>query len=199
MIQDLDSSIEKMLLAELEKEGFGDQVSVSFDIPDSEFPPSSVSLPAVNVFLYDIRENLERRTSDRLVSSQINNSIKGQLHRAPVWVTFSFLVTAWPSSGTQQPAQNEHMLLGAVMKGLLRHATLPADVLTGSLKDMDPRPSCLTLQPNLLQSPGEFWQAMGGKPRPSINFSVSMCVDVHELMDVTLVDPEKTQRKVTQI
>ena len=37
-------------------------VTVSFATPDDQFPPTSVVLPAIVLFLYDVRENYELRT-----------------------------------------------------------------------------------------------------------------------------------------
>ena len=37
-----------------------------------------------------------------------------------------------------------------------------------------------TLQPGRLQSLGEFWQALGGKPKAALNYTVTLPVDVSE-------------------
>jgi hypothetical protein len=34
-----------------------------------------------------------------------------------------------------------------------------------------------TLQPGRLQSLGEFWQALGGKPKAALNYTVTLAVD----------------------
>ncbi|HZA23826.1 MAG TPA: hypothetical protein VFA32_14705, partial [Dehalococcoidia bacterium] len=54
MIDDLDRSLEVLLRRELPQDLAG-QVTISFATPDDQFPPSSVSLPAIDLFLYDIR------------------------------------------------------------------------------------------------------------------------------------------------
>ncbi len=66
MIDDLDRTVEELLRRELAP-ALVDQVAISFAAPDSEFPPSSVTLPAVDLFLYDIRENRELRSTEWIV------------------------------------------------------------------------------------------------------------------------------------
>ena len=53
--------------------------------------------------------------------------------RAPTRVDCSYLITAWASESISNPSQDEHRILGEVMRVLLRHATLPAQVLQGDL------------------------------------------------------------------
>ena len=92
----------------------------------------------------------------------------------------SYLITAWSSDSAPNPAQQEHYLLGEVMKVLLRHPTIPAEVLQGSLKGQEPPLPAITLQPGRLQSLGEFWQALGGKPKAALNYTVTIGVDAHK-------------------
>ena len=50
-----------------------------------------------------------------------------------------------------------------------------------------------TLQPGRLQSLGEFWQALGGKPKAALNYTVTFAVESFEAEAVTLVT-DKTIR-----
>jgi hypothetical protein len=89
----------------------------------------------------------------------------------------SYLVTAWPGTGQRSPARDEHRLLSAVLEVLVRHPTLPGDILKGRLADQDlPAPTSV-LQAGQLQSVSEFWQALGGKPRAALNYTVTICVE----------------------
>ncbi len=100
---------------------------------------------------------------------------------------FSYLVTAWSSESVPDRAQDEHRLLGEVMQTLLRHRTIPEDVLQGVLANQDPPLPASALQPGRLQSLGEFWQALGGKPKAALNYSVTVSIDVSVPEDVRLV------------
>lgn len=171
MIDDLDRTLEELLRRELEP-ALVDQVAISFAAPDSEFPPAAVSLPAIDLFLYDIRENLDLRQSGWVVERQDNGTALKR--RAPVRVDCSYLITAWSSESSTTRALDEHRLLSNVMKVLLRHRTIPEVLLQGSLRGQEPPLPAITLQPGRLQSVGEFWQALGGKPKAALNYTVTV-------------------------
>jgi hypothetical protein len=180
MIDDLDRTLEALLRRELPPD-LVEQVTISFATPDDQFPPASVTLPAIDLFLYDVRENRELRSNEWLVERRSDGTATKQ--RPPVRVDCSYLITAWASQSSTTPAQDEHRLLGEVMKVLLRHPTIPAEVLHGLLAGQEPTLPASVLQPGLLQSLGEFWQALGGKPKAALHLSVTIGVEVHKPLD----------------
>jgi hypothetical protein len=186
MIDDLDRSLEELLRRELAP-GLIEQVGISFAAPDSEFPPSSVTLPAVDLFLYDVRENLELRDPGWSIEHREDGTTVKR--RNPVRVDCSYLITAWASEGSTSRALDEHKLLSAVMKVLLKHPTIPEVLLQGVLKAQEPPLPSSTLQPGRLQSVSEFWQALGGKPKAALNYTVTIGVFPHR--------DEETERPVT--
>ena len=183
MIDDLDESLKALLGRELPAAISG-QVSVSFAAPDDEFH-SSVKLPAVDLFLYDIRENLELRSNDEFVQRRGDGT--GLRTHMPIRVDASYLITAWPGSTEKDRPEDEHHLLGEVMQVLLRFRTLPRTVLKGNLANQELPLPVSTLQPGRLQSLGEFWQALGGKPKAALNYTVTFAVDVAKPEVVKLV------------
>ncbi|MCU0588679.1 MAG: DUF4255 domain-containing protein [Syntrophobacteraceae bacterium] len=184
MIRDLDETLAGLLRRDLPR-SLVDQVQISFATPDDEFPPQSVTLPAVDLFLYDIRENLELRSNEVYIDRRGDGTAVRT--RAPARVDFSYLITAWPSESVPDPAEDEHRLLGEVMRVLLRHRTIPEDVLRGELRGQRPPLPVSSLQPGRLQSLGEFWQALGGKPKAALNYQVTVSVDVAVPEEVRLV------------
>lgn len=178
MLDDLDRTLEELLKLELPP-NLADQVSVSFITPDSEFA-TKVQLPAIDFFLYDVRENVELRNTEWSVERGSNGTATRK--RPPVRVDCSYLITVWPADRSDWQA--EHHLLGEVMKVLLRYPKIPAEVLQGTLKGQDPPLRTNTLRPSQLQSLGEFWQAMGGKPKAALNYTVTVSVGVQETAEV---------------
>src|SRR5215207_10417855 len=128
MIDDLDRTLEALLKRELPP-GLVEQVAVTFATPNDQFPPASVALPAVDLFLYDVRENRELRRVEPRVERQ--NGVVVQTP-PPVRIDCSYLVTAWVADGSSS-ALDEHRLLGEVMRVLMRHPTLPDAILQGTL------------------------------------------------------------------
>jgi hypothetical protein len=161
------------------------QVTISFAAPDAQFPPQSVTLPALNFFLYDVRENRDLRSNEWITDRQDNGTVLRK--RSPIRVDCAYLVTAWSSASAPNPAQDEHRMLGEVMRVLLRFPKIPSHVLQGTLRGQEPNLPTTALQANNLQSLGEFWQALGGKPRAALSYTVTIGVDPYEAVDAPVV------------
>ena len=69
MLDDLDRTLKSLLAQALPSL---DAEHIRFEAPDAEFAPAGL---AVNFFLYDVRENRERRTSEWLDERQPNGNI----------------------------------------------------------------------------------------------------------------------------
>jgi hypothetical protein len=192
MFQDLDAT----LTALLEKEFSIKNVTVSFATPDDQFPPSNVRLPAISFFLYDVRENYGLRSNQWETEQQPTGEFTRK--RPPVRVDCSYLITAWPSATAPNPAQDEHRLLGEVMKVLLRHRTVPADYLQGELKTQEPPVRAKLIAENQLHSLGEFWQAMGGRPKATLHYAVTLSVDIFEPIPIGPAVKQKMIVSLTQ-
>ncbi|MBN1813547.1 MAG: DUF4255 domain-containing protein [Anaerolineae bacterium] len=192
MINDLDKTLEELLERELPPE-LVSQVTISFATPDDQFPPSSVTLPAIDLFLYDVRENRELRSNEWVVER--NGDGTATKKRPPVRVECSYLITAWPSESSTTPAQDEHRLLSEVMQALLRYRRIPVEALRGSLAGQEPPLPASTLQPGHLQSVGEFWQALGGKPKAALNYTVTIGVDIHKPIEAGVVTAKEIKTR----
>ena len=185
MLQDLDATLAALVQAELGVQN----VAISFAAPGDQFPPSGVSLPAIDFFLYDVREDHDLRTSEWETDRRLAGTVTMVTRkRPPARVTCSYLITAWPSASVPDPARDEHQLLGEVMKVLLRHRMIPATYLRGELAVPPPAPPpplpARIVAEGRLYSLGEFWQAMGGRPKATLHYAVTISVDVFEAVDV---------------
>jgi hypothetical protein len=172
VIDDLDRTLKKLLEQEVDVLAEEHQ-NVHFEVPDDKFQPAR---PAVDLYLYDIRENREFRTNEWLTRREEGMVTK---QRAPVRIECCYLITAWAGD-----TYSEHLLLGKVIRALLRHSTIPAGLLQGSLAGQEPPLPTTTLQPGRLQSLGEFWQALGGKLKAALTYTVTIGIPVHEPVEL---------------
>src|SRR4051794_37435003 len=172
MFDDLDRALRALLVQEVADLA---EDRVHFEPPDAEFRPS---IPAVDLFLYDVRENRELRDNDWQLDRQQNGDVVKR--RAPRRIDCSYLVTAWAGD-----ALSEHLLLGAVTHALLRHPVIEGDLVQGQLAGQVLPAGAL--HPALLQAIGEFWQAMGNKPRAALNFTVTVAADVFAPVSTSVV------------
>ena len=173
MIDDLDRTLEELLTQELPPT-LAAQLAITFAAPDDAFPPASVTLPAVDLFLYDVRANAELRSNEWVLERRTDGTAFRE--PPPARIDCSYLVTAWASDTSTTPALDEHRVLGEVMNVLLRHTVLPESVLQGALADQDLPAPIASLQAARLQGAGEFWQALGGKPKAAIDVTVTISV-----------------------
>ena len=140
---------------------------VVFDPPTREWAVRRTG-PAVDLFLYDIREDMGRRQTGRIEHSDTDGTLAAL--REPLrWYRLSYLVTAW----TVRP-QDEHRLLSAVLAGLIGERVLPPTRLSGSLAELGvPIRLDVALPPTESRALTELWSALGGELKPSIDLMVT--------------------------
>lgn len=167
MIHEVDDALRRLIRDEALN---GTEVEVAFDAPNKEWA-SRRGGPTVNVYLYDVREDLRRRHRG-LLNSYEDGKVAAR-HLPPRHIKLSYLVTAW----TQRP-EDEHRLLSDLLLGFLRYEALPADLLTGSLRALDlPVALSVALPPPEDRSFADVWTALGGELKPSLDVVLSAPVD----------------------
>ncbi|MUN61966.1 DUF4255 domain-containing protein [Kocuria sediminis] len=144
----------------------GAEVEVLFDAPTKDWAARR-NAPTVNLYLYDIREDLRRR--ERGLSEERNDDGTVRRRRpAPRHFKLSYLVTAW----TQRP-EDEHLLLDQLLRCFLRYEALPADLVTGRLAEPAmPVPITVGLPPPEDRAFADVWSALGGELKPSLDIVV---------------------------
>ena len=160
MIHEVDESLRTLLSRDVVG---GSDVEVAFDAPTREWS-SKRSKPAVNLFLYDIREDRTRRQQG-LVRERDADGRVVQEREASRRLKLSYLATAW----TQHP-EDEHRLLGALLECFLRYEILPTEVLCGSLAETQTTVSITVGVPSVEdRHVSDLWSAIGGELRPALD------------------------------
>lgn len=152
----------------------GSDVEVVLDAPTKEWA-SRRNTPTVDVYLYDIREDLRRR--ERGVINNYDSSGR-VVDRSlpPRYFKLSYLVTAW----TQRP-EDEHRLLSALLACFLRHDAVPAELLDGPLAEVGlPIAITVGLPPPEDRGFADVWSALGGELKPSLDVVVSTPMDTQQ-------------------
>jgi hypothetical protein len=168
MISDLDETIKQLLI----KEGAFDpaEVDINFEMPDREWS-ASVSKPTISVYLYDMRENKQLRTTEWSVAKDAKGNITRK--KTPSRVDFSYLVTVWTND-----IADEHRLLFRVLLTLFRYPELPEEMLSGQLVGQQYPIKTITAQPDgLFSNPADFWSALDNEIKPSLNYVVTLPLD----------------------
>jgi hypothetical protein len=144
---------------------------ISFERPSETFNPAQTT---IDLFLYDVRENVELRDNTPSVT-RLNGQVA--IGRPPLRVACWYLVTAWPVGGIEPPLQ-EHRLLSQALQVFSALPTIPPGFLQGALVGQEPPLPLLAAQADGLSNPAEFWTALGNRLRPSFTLMATVAIPV---------------------
>jgi hypothetical protein len=178
MIDDVSKSL-KMILDDKAiqaacKELF--DAEIMFDRPTEQFKPDK---SAVDLFLYDVREDVELRNHEPFIERR---GAKAVIKRAPLRLACSYLVTAWAPGTGEEALLKEQRLLSQTLQVLSRYQTIPAEFFPTEslLRNQEPPLPMMIAQSDGVKSQAEFWSAIGGKMRPSFIVTVTISLPVFE-------------------
>lgn len=168
MIHEVDDALRTLIRREALN---GTDAEVLFDAPTKEWAARR-NAPAVDVYLYDIREDLRWRAYGSVDVRGDDGMVAGR-QKPPRYFKLSYLVTAW----TQRP-EDEHRLLAGVLSCFLRFEALPADVLGGALAAQGlPVRVSIALPPPEDRALSDVWSALGGELKPSLDIVILVAID----------------------
>jgi hypothetical protein len=178
VIPDVDEVLKKLLIHEIEIKG--NEVDIKFDQPKREWS-SRLSKPTINLFLFDIRENLRLRGAEQYRTINRPDGVS-EIKRNPVRMDLRYLMSAW----VKDP-EDEHLLLASAINGLLRNPFLPEKFLTKNLKNQ-PAPMPLevaTFPPEAgpIDKFSEIWGVLDNEMRPGILLTVTVSFDPYKPME----------------
>jgi hypothetical protein len=156
----------------------GSDVDVVFDAPTKDWAARR-NAPTVNIYLYDIREDLRRRERGWSEHRDAAGTVVAR-RPTPRYFKLSYLVTAW----VQRP-EDEHRLLDSLLRAFLRYDALPDDLVTGLLAEPGlVVPVTVGLPPPEDRAFADVWSALGGELKPSLDIVVVAPVDTGVVFEV---------------
>jgi hypothetical protein len=169
MIHDVDESLRALVKRDALN---GSGVEVAFDAPTKEWVARRNS-PVVNLYLYDIREDLSRRDTSWVDVRGEDGRVK-ERRLPPRRFRLSYLATAW----TARP-EDEHRLLSSLLSGFLRHEYFPPELLKGALEGEEiPVLLTVALPPADERKIADTWSALGGELKPSLDIVVTAPLNI---------------------
>jgi hypothetical protein len=166
------SQVDDALRSLIRSEALDDpDVEVVFDAPTKDWAARR-NAPTVNLYLYDIREDVRRRERGMSQQRSEDGEVVGR-RPAPRHFKLSYLVTAWT-----QRAEDEHRLLDQLLRCLLKHEALPEELVVDALAETGfPIPVSVGLPPPEDRAFADVWSALGGELKPSLDVVVTAAVD----------------------
>jgi hypothetical protein len=172
VIADLDEVLRDLLIREIDIKD--NEVDITFDQPKREWS-ARLSKPTLNLFLFDVRENLRLRGAEQY-STITRPDGNSEIRRNPVRMALRYLLTAW----VKEP-EDEHLLLSNAMMGFLRNPFIPIDQLPERFQS---QPMAIPIEvATFHQEEGpvdkftEIWGVLDNEMRPGIVLTVTISVD----------------------
>jgi len=169
MIHEVDELLEKLVKRDALN---GSTVELAFDAPTKDWVARR-NAPTVDLYLYDIREDLQRRVPVWEDARGDDGRVRDR-QLPPRRFKLSYLVTAW----TQRP-EDEHRLLSALLSAFIRNPMVKVDELDGTLAELDlPVYIDVGQPPAQDRSLADVWSALGGELKPSLDLVVTAPIAV---------------------
>jgi hypothetical protein len=175
VIHDVDETLKELLVQKVPIDL--SVVDITFDTPSKDWS-AAVTKPTINLFLYEVRENLELRSSERTFVRNGNTATES---RAPVRVDLAYLITVWTTD-----VSDEHQLIGRVLATLLQFPMLPPEVLKGTMQQQPVPLQAWVAQPERAPRPWEFWGHMDHRMKASLNFLLTTSVELYPPAEIPL-------------
>jgi hypothetical protein len=164
MLHELDSALRALVQRDVAANG---EVAIDFDAPTKDWA-SHRNQPTINVYLYDIRQDVHRNHFGE-VTVRGEDGVIAERRPQPKYFRLAYLVTAWT-----QRAEDEHRLLSSLLACFLRHDAIPEDLLGATHAEMGlPVPLSVGLPPPEDRAFADVWSALGGELKPSLDVVVT--------------------------
>jgi Pvc16 N-terminal domain len=185
MLDELDETIRKLLTEEMPiRNG---EVEVTFEQPNRT-NAGKWKKPAVNLFLYDLRENnvLRQHQIEQLAGNGKNGAEApgdpARLKRTPYRVDCYYMLTTWAND-----PETEHRLMSRCLLTLFRRPVLPKDYLVGSLKNQPFELQAHLASHDRLTNPAEVWASLDNEMRPTVSYIITLALDPWKEEEAPLV------------
>ena len=166
-IADLDEALRVLLRRELGVHGF-ESVDVAFDAPSKEWS-GKLTAPTVNLFLYDLREAVERAEAS---PSERRGNGQAMTIPPPLHLELTYSVSAWTSA-----VEDEHRLLSQVLAILFSYRRLPGDLLDDRNGAGATVRDAQTSVGRPREEKADFWTSVGGQYKASIDYVVHITIE----------------------
>ena len=125
MISDVDEALRNLIMDSLTVSR--QNVDIKYDLPSRDWA-ARLNRPTIDLFLFDIRENLRLRGAEQARQTPRPDG-KVEIRRNPVRMDLRYLLTAW----TKDP-EDEHLLLSDTLYTLLRNPTIPEKYASAQMR-----------------------------------------------------------------
>ena len=176
MLRELHNTLQRLLyeLGQISPR----EVDIMFEAPTRE-RVDKLTRPTINMFLFDLQENIELRQSN---FETTRNNGRAERRQAPRRFDLRYMVSVLTTE-----VEDEHQLLWRVLLTLVRHPQFPAEVLSDELRVLEPALTTQVSRADEGQRLSGVWTALGVPPHPALCYVVTVPVDMNVVIEAPLV------------
>lgn len=179
MIHDVDETIKQILYQDGRINR--DDIDIVFDQPTGDWA-ATLRGPTINIYLYDLRENLEKRNTSQVMTERKDDGT-GVRRWAPRRIDVSYLITVWARN-----PEDEHQLLWRVLQTLLPMSFIHPRNSVGAVRDQPlPIPVRAALPSDAVRNMPDLWGVMENQLKPSVNLLLTLALDPDKKLEAPLV------------
>ena len=175
MISDVDEALRNLILDSLTVSR--QNVDIKYDLPSRDWA-ARLNRPTIDLFLFDIRENLRLRGAEQARQYPLPNG-KVEVRRNPVRIDLRYLLTAWTKD-----TEDEHLLLSDALYTLLRNPVIPEKYASEQMKkqQFETLLDAAVYQPEHgpTEKATEIWGVIGNDIHAGFIVTVTITVDPYE-------------------
>lgn len=170
MFGELDEALKQMLLREMQVKP--SDVGIEFTVPNRKWS-AKVTRPTLNLFLYDVRENLDLKDTVPFVRPEDERRVTQT--KPPLRMDLAYMVTAWAGE-----VFDEHQLLARAAVAFMRNPTVPNDLLEEGVTAVGYPLYLRLLKPDDRVQPADLWNVLDNDLHPFLGLVVTVAVDTLE-------------------
>ncbi len=177
MIQELDKTLEKLMYdkGRLNR----NDVDISFEQPNGDWS-SRISRPTLNIWCFDIQENLKMRT---MAPRMVPELTMGVRKFPPIRLDLTYLITAWA-----RKVEDEHQLLWRALGALAQIPELDPATCEGTLKEQAYNiPVLVANMPTGMPNMSDLWSVLNNQMRLGFTAVITLALERTTTFDSPLV------------
>jgi Pvc16 N-terminal domain len=149
-------------------------IDVTFAIPTRDWT-ASISRPTINFYLHDIVENIKLRESE---FEHHRFDVRETQRLRPRRIDLKYVVTVHFKSQLPELEQQEWDVLWRVLATLMRNSEWPDSMLPPEARTLDTSVHAQVAHPEGPR-PSEIWTVLGTPPRPSLQYVLTVPLDLN--------------------
>jgi len=154
------------------------EVEICYETPAREWV-DSLTRPTVNLFLFDIKENKQKRETNLQMT---RGHGRAERRLPPRRMDLYYLVNVFANE-----RRDEHELLWRVLATLMKYPELPRDTLPDSLRELHPPLTARFEEEAESARILQLWNALGTPPHPALCYVVTAPLDLDIVLEAPLV------------